>query len=419
MYADDAAILSYSEGETQKQLNYLKEYCDSNKLTVNVSKTKVMVASYQSRNSDIEKTFWYNGEEVEKVKEFVYLGVLFHQSGSFRPAATLALKKSSAALGPLWELLRKSKCTNWSRRTQLFETLAITVLLYGAEVWGLNQGETIEKLQLKFFKRTLGVSQNTPNYAVRLEAARINTIVTIQKMMLKWWMKLLKMNEHRVPRKLFLRLVALDGRLPPERNWASQVRNIFTEAGYPQLWENRSVEEIKESFDSIIRNLAVESLTEDRNFAATSESSYYGLWSTHQAPMYPKDLDTDSQPDTALQIIERAPFWRARTTAQLRLASKRYHFVIRGDHINAKIDPKEDCPCCNRKDPETLEHFLFLCPRYRPWRDNLINNHITATIRNANDNLLDILKYPPEELVSDLYLYISSALKMRKFILEE
>ena len=119
---------------------------------MNVSKTKVMIASYQSRNSDIEKTFWYNGQEVEKVTEFVYLGVLFHQSGSFLPAATRALEKSTAALGPLWELLRRSKCTNWSRRTQLFETLAATVLLYGAEVWGLNQGETIERLQLKFLR---------------------------------------------------------------------------------------------------------------------------------------------------------------------------------------------------------------------------------------------------------------------------
>ena len=63
----------------------------------------------------------------------------------------------------------------------------------------------------------MGVSPNTPNYAARLEAARINTMVTV-KMMLKWWIKLLKMNEQRIPRKLFLKLVALDGRLPLERN---------------------------------------------------------------------------------------------------------------------------------------------------------------------------------------------------------
>ena len=227
------------------------------------------------------------------------------------------------------------------------------------------------------------------------------------------------MKEQRVPRKLFLRLIALDRRLPPERNWASQVRQILTEAGLPQLWENRNVEEIEESLDGVIRNLAAESLKEDRNYAVTSESSYYRHWTSHSASMEHEDPHSDSQLDTALQIIERAPFWRARTTAQLRLASKRFHFVIRGDHINAKIDPTKDCPCCNLKLPEKLEHILFLCPQYRPWRDNLIDNHIKATIINVNDHQLDILHYPSEELTSHLYLYISSALKMRRLILEE
>ena len=43
MYADDTAILSYSEGDTKRKLGILHEYCSSNKLTVNVSKTKIMV----------------------------------------------------------------------------------------------------------------------------------------------------------------------------------------------------------------------------------------------------------------------------------------------------------------------------------------------------------------------------------------
>ena len=125
---------------------------------------------------------------------------------------------------------------------------------------------------------------------MRLEAARINTLVTVKKMMLKWWIKLLKMIEQRTPRKLFLRLVTLDGnrRLPQERNWASQVRLILTEAGYPQLWAKRNVEEIEESMEGIIRNLAVESLTGDRTYATTSESSYYKHWTTPQPPWTPR-----------------------------------------------------------------------------------------------------------------------------------
>ena len=56
-----------------------------------MSKTKVKIASFQGRNSDAYFAFRYNGEEVEKFTEFVYLMVLFHQTGSFLPAATRAL----------------------------------------------------------------------------------------------------------------------------------------------------------------------------------------------------------------------------------------------------------------------------------------------------------------------------------------
>ena len=83
-------------------------------------------------------------------------------------------------MGPLWELLWKSKCNNWSRQTRLFESLASSVLLYGAETWGYNHGGIIEKLQLSFYKRSLGVAFNAPNYAVRIESGRIHTIATVK-----------------------------------------------------------------------------------------------------------------------------------------------------------------------------------------------------------------------------------------------
>ena len=43
LYADDTVIFGESADELQKTLNVFKDYCDQWKLTVNISKTKILI----------------------------------------------------------------------------------------------------------------------------------------------------------------------------------------------------------------------------------------------------------------------------------------------------------------------------------------------------------------------------------------
>ena len=45
MYADDTVVLAESEGEMQRSLNTLHEYCEEWKLKINVMRTKIMIFS--------------------------------------------------------------------------------------------------------------------------------------------------------------------------------------------------------------------------------------------------------------------------------------------------------------------------------------------------------------------------------------
>ena len=76
LYADDIVMFANSVEELQQSLDLLLNYCNIWKLTVNVSKTKVMVfrkGVMLPRNM----SFYYNGERLEMVKEFKYLGMVF------------------------------------------------------------------------------------------------------------------------------------------------------------------------------------------------------------------------------------------------------------------------------------------------------------------------------------------------------
>ena len=73
MFADDMIILSTTVEGLQNGLNNLSDYCKKWGLTVNISKTKIMVFRKGGKLSDIEKWF-FNGMLLDIVASFNYLG---------------------------------------------------------------------------------------------------------------------------------------------------------------------------------------------------------------------------------------------------------------------------------------------------------------------------------------------------------
>ena len=76
LYADDNIVFSNSPEELQKSLDLLSVYCKRWKMSINVAKTKVMVfrkGGMLPRNL----SFVYNGTQLEIVRSFKYLGIVF------------------------------------------------------------------------------------------------------------------------------------------------------------------------------------------------------------------------------------------------------------------------------------------------------------------------------------------------------
>jgi hypothetical protein len=80
-YADDLVILSTSEAGLQKSLNKLDHYCQSWKLSVNYSKSKVLCFSRQGKK--IKETFTINGQVLESVQTYTYRGLEISSPGKF------------------------------------------------------------------------------------------------------------------------------------------------------------------------------------------------------------------------------------------------------------------------------------------------------------------------------------------------
>ena len=64
----------------------------------------------------------------------------------------------------------ESLCNGIPRST--FDKVVLPILCYGAEIWGYERTERIERKQIKLLKRVLGVNNTTSNLAVLAECGR-------------------------------------------------------------------------------------------------------------------------------------------------------------------------------------------------------------------------------------------------------
>ena len=78
MFADDMAVFS----ESREGIDNLQSYCKKWGITVNIAKTKVVVFKRGGRRA-LNDTWSYDGNVLEVVSQFKYLGCLLSSSGSF------------------------------------------------------------------------------------------------------------------------------------------------------------------------------------------------------------------------------------------------------------------------------------------------------------------------------------------------
>ncbi len=68
----------------------------------------------------------------------------------------------------MFSVIRKSRKLNLPIDLQLhlFDTMIAPILLYGSEVWGVEDVSVVDKFQLKYLKIILQLKQSTPNVMI-------------------------------------------------------------------------------------------------------------------------------------------------------------------------------------------------------------------------------------------------------------
>ncbi len=81
LYADDTVILAESPQSLQAGLNAMYLYCKTWNMTVNPTKTKIVIFTRSKIKDNYQ--FSFNGEALNVDNDFNYLGISFHAKGTF------------------------------------------------------------------------------------------------------------------------------------------------------------------------------------------------------------------------------------------------------------------------------------------------------------------------------------------------
>ena len=165
LYADDIVFLTENETDLQKVLNVLNIWCITNKLTVNLNKSKIV----HFRTPSVPKSkycFAYGGNTVEIVSNYTYLGLLFTEVFNYEAMAKAVSKSASRALGLLIAKCKVNGGFNYSTFTKLFDTLVWSVIEYVASIWGCREFTCINAIKNRAMRFFMGVGKYTPNLAL-------------------------------------------------------------------------------------------------------------------------------------------------------------------------------------------------------------------------------------------------------------
>lgn len=141
-YADDTAILADNIDDLQCLLNDINLASEALGLKINIKKTKVMIVS---RNDYPNARIYLAGEEIERVKQFKYLGCLLNDKWDPETEIRSRVEQARNAFSKLRKFLTDRRL-DFGLRYKMLKCYVWPVLLYGMEAWTLKV-TSINKLE--------------------------------------------------------------------------------------------------------------------------------------------------------------------------------------------------------------------------------------------------------------------------------
>ena len=400
MFADDVSMCADTIGRLKEMILVLEQFCDKWGMKVNLNKTKVMVFR---RGDSIrrEEVFYFKGKKLEIVSSYKYLGIIFTPKLKWTLATTTLVQQASKAFASLNGCLKRCDGLPFDMAFDLFDKMIAPILFYGSEIWGYQDHHAIEKVQCKFLKRLLGLSQTTSSIAVYGETGRLPLASHYHVRCFKYWLELLSMPDHRYPKRCYLLLKQHD--MNGRKNWVSQVREMLLKFDSIDFWN------LQENYDSSKHDNVV-CIFENRITDYFKKNWVVNLQNSSKLAIYASFKGSFSREN---YIVNLKPRKLLMYLARFRTSNHNLEIEI-GRHRD-KLLSERLCKFCEKMGDIVIEdelHFLLSCEMYSELRKTLLP--CIAQHKVNFDLFIELMSTTDVHIVRQLAVFVYEGFVLRK-----
>jgi hypothetical protein len=119
----------------------------------------------------------------------------------------------------------------------LFDILVLPILLYGCEVWGIENCDQVEIFYRNFLRRLLKVNKLTPNCMLYGELGKYKIKSIISKRMINFWSRLVTGKQSKFSFRLYSLVKSMDDSVTDfSSKWISKIKETLNLCGFSFIW---------------------------------------------------------------------------------------------------------------------------------------------------------------------------------------
>ena len=202
LFADDAAVVAHNESVLQLMLDNLERACTLFSLSMNINKTVVMRQATGTSLDPVNITL--NGDPLEVVDRFNYLGSTFTSSLSLDEEVNIRIGKAATTFGGLSKRVWRNQKLTLRTKFMIYQACVLSTLLYGAETWTsyASQEKRLNSFHMRCLRKILNVTwQDKITNSDILQRAGLTSIHgLLRSKRLKWLGHLRRMTNDRIPK---------------------------------------------------------------------------------------------------------------------------------------------------------------------------------------------------------------------------
>nr|VZI29195.1 unnamed protein product [Spirometra erinaceieuropaei] len=218
LFADDCVLNTTSEAEMQRSMDLFSAACENFGLVINTQKTVVMhqPPPNSATAPNAPPQISVNGTQLQVVENLPYLGSTLSRNTKIDDEVANRISKASQAFGRLLNTVWNRHGLQLSTKLKMYKAVILPTLLYGAETWTVytRQARRLNHFHLSCLRRILRLNwqDRIPDTEVLERTGILSIYAILKQMQLRWSGHLVRMDDERLPKRLFYRDVVTGSR---------------------------------------------------------------------------------------------------------------------------------------------------------------------------------------------------------------